>query len=202
MCSSEGPPPGAGPKRLKSRPRMANTMVKTMLADKTPRHVPPGFNPVTLYLTVDDPDRLVAFAKAAFGAEELKDQRATGPDGKRCTLHFVSKRASLRRVARRVSGRPLRQVSTSMSVTQTRPTPVRSRPEELASTTCGTWSTGNVPERCETPAATIGTLQRTPGRPRRRRDRPPRKVPTATCTLPVRKRRSLRVGRSVVSTRR
>src|SRR3989449_4453411 len=85
MCSSEGPPPGAGPKRLKSRPRMANTMVKTMLADKTPRHVPPGFNPVTLYLTVDDPDRLVAFAKAAFGAEELKDQRATGPDGK--TMH-------------------------------------------------------------------------------------------------------------------
>ena len=64
---------------------MANTMVKTMLADKTPRHVPPGFNPVTLYLTVDDPDRLVAFAKAAFGAEELKDQRATGPDGK--TMH-------------------------------------------------------------------------------------------------------------------
>src|SRR3989442_4520353 len=85
MCSSEGPPPGAGPKRLKSRPRMANTMVKTMLADKTPRHVPPGFNPVTLYLTVDDPDRLVAFAKAPFGAEELKDQRATGPHGE--TMH-------------------------------------------------------------------------------------------------------------------
>src|SRR3989475_10397371 len=85
MCSSEGPPPGAGPKRLKSRPRMANTMVKTMLADKPPRQVPPGCNSVTLSITVDDPDRLVAFAKAAFGAEELKDQRATGPDGK--TMH-------------------------------------------------------------------------------------------------------------------
>ena len=202
MCSSEGPPPGAGPKRLKSRPRMANTMVKTMLADKTPRHVPPGFNPVTLYLTVDDPDRLVAFAKAAFGAEELKDQRATGPDGKTMHTAFRVETCIIETGRASVSGRPLRQVSTSMSVTQTRPTPVRSRPEELASTTCGTWSTGNVPERCETPAATIGTLQRTPGRPRSSRDRPPRKVPTATCTLPVRKRRSLRIGRSVVSTRR
>src|SRR2546425_6269730 len=78
MCSSEGPPPGAGPKRLKSRPRMANTMVKTMPANKTPRHVPPGFNPVTLYLTVDDPDRLVAFPEAAFRAGVLEDRRATG----------------------------------------------------------------------------------------------------------------------------
>src|SRR2546428_13765354 len=85
MCLSEGPPPGAGPKRLKSRPRMANTMVKTMLADKTPRHVPPGFNPVTLYLTVDDPDRLVGFTQAAFGAGGLTDPRATGPG--RETLH-------------------------------------------------------------------------------------------------------------------
>jgi len=56
-----------------------------MLATKLSAHVPPGFTAVTPYLTVDDPDRLVAFAKAAFTAEEIKDQRALGPDGK--TMH-------------------------------------------------------------------------------------------------------------------
>jgi len=56
-----------------------------MPAPKHPTHVPPGFAPATLYLTVDDPDRLVAFAAAAFGAEELKDERASGPDG--TTMH-------------------------------------------------------------------------------------------------------------------
>jgi PhnB protein len=54
-------------------------------AAKRSTHVPPGFNPVTLYLTVDDPDRLVGFAQAAFGAEELGAERAAGPDGK--TMH-------------------------------------------------------------------------------------------------------------------
>jgi len=53
-----------------------------MPAAKPPRHVPPGFRPVTPYLTVDDPDRLVDFARAAFGAEELNSQRVTGPDGR------------------------------------------------------------------------------------------------------------------------
>ena len=48
-------------------------------------HMPPGFSAVTPYLTVDDPDALVAFAKAAFGAEEMIDERASGPDGK--TMH-------------------------------------------------------------------------------------------------------------------
>ncbi len=48
-------------------------------------HIPPGFTAVTPYLTVEDPDALVAFAKAAFAAEELRDQRASGPDGK--TVH-------------------------------------------------------------------------------------------------------------------
>ena len=45
-------------------------------------HMPPGFSAVTPYLTVDDPDRLVAFVKEAFRAEELEDQRTVGPDGK------------------------------------------------------------------------------------------------------------------------
>jgi uncharacterized glyoxalase superfamily protein PhnB len=53
-----------------------------MPATESTPHIPPGFNAVTLYLTVDDPEKLVAFAKAAFGAEELIDQRASGPDGK------------------------------------------------------------------------------------------------------------------------
>jgi len=50
-----------------------------------PNHIPPGFKAVTPYLTVDDPDRLLAFVKAAFAAEELTDQRSFGPDGK--TIH-------------------------------------------------------------------------------------------------------------------
>jgi len=45
-------------------------------------HMPPGFTAVTPYLTVDDPDRLVAFVKEAFRAEELEDQHAAGSDGK------------------------------------------------------------------------------------------------------------------------
>jgi len=56
-----------------------------MLATKQSGHMPPGFTAVTPYLTVDDPDRLVAFAKAALAAEEIRDQRAMGPDGK--TMH-------------------------------------------------------------------------------------------------------------------
>ena len=64
---------------------MATRQGSILPANKSARHVPPRFNPVTLYLTVDDPDRLVAFAKAAFAAEELSDQRVAGPDGK--TVH-------------------------------------------------------------------------------------------------------------------
>src|SRR2546430_11970030 len=45
-------------------------------------HIPPGFRTVTPYFIVDEPERLVAFAKTVFGAEELQDQRALGPDGK------------------------------------------------------------------------------------------------------------------------
>lgn len=56
-----------------------------MLTTKHPAHVPPGFNAVTPYLTVDDPDALVEFARAAFSAEELRGERASGPDGK--TVH-------------------------------------------------------------------------------------------------------------------
>jgi PhnB protein len=56
-----------------------------MPASKQPAHIPPGFNAVTPYLTVDDPDALVAFAKAAFGATELEAERASGPDGR--TVH-------------------------------------------------------------------------------------------------------------------
>src|SRR6266705_702780 len=53
-----------------------------MQTTKPASHIPPGFRTVTPYFIVDEPERLVAFAKAAFGAEELPDQRALGPDGK------------------------------------------------------------------------------------------------------------------------
>src|SRR5437879_13127148 len=53
-----------------------------MLTTKSAGHVPRGLNAVTPYLTVDDPEGLVAFAKTAFAAEEMKDQRAESPNGK------------------------------------------------------------------------------------------------------------------------
>ncbi len=51
-----------------------------MSTSKSPAHVPPGFPAVTPFITVEDPDQLVAFAKAAFGAEELREQRGTTDD--------------------------------------------------------------------------------------------------------------------------
>ncbi len=56
-----------------------------MSTAKSLAYVPPGFPAVTPFLTVEDPDLLVAFAKAAFGAEELREQRGTTDDGK--TMH-------------------------------------------------------------------------------------------------------------------
>jgi len=57
----------------------------TMSSTRSQTHVPPGFPPVTPFITVEDPDQLVNFAKAAFGAEELREQRGRTPDGK--TMH-------------------------------------------------------------------------------------------------------------------
>jgi len=56
-----------------------------MPATRRPSHIPPGFAAVTPYITVDDPDTLVAFAKAAFAAKEMKNQHVSGSDGK--TIH-------------------------------------------------------------------------------------------------------------------
>lgn len=49
------------------------------------KHVPAGFTALVPYLTVDDPDKLIAFLKGAFGAEEMKDQHWEHPAGK--TIH-------------------------------------------------------------------------------------------------------------------
>ncbi len=46
------------------------------------KHIPIGFPALVPYITVDDPAKLVAFAKAAFGAEEMKDQHWEHPAGK------------------------------------------------------------------------------------------------------------------------
>ena len=46
------------------------------------KHIPPGFPALVPYLTVDEPERLVAFAKGAFHAEEIEDQHAKHPAGK------------------------------------------------------------------------------------------------------------------------
>ena len=55
-----------------------------MLTTKSPEHVPPGFQAVTPFLNVEEPDLLLAFVKEAFGAEEVREQRGTY-DGK--TMH-------------------------------------------------------------------------------------------------------------------
>lgn len=46
------------------------------------KHVPAGFPALVPYLTVDDPTKLIAFLKGAFGAEELKEQHWEYPAGK------------------------------------------------------------------------------------------------------------------------
>jgi len=51
-----------------------------MVAKKPPPHVPPGFNAVTPYLLTNDPTRLSAFVKAAFGAEDA-DEPYSDKDG-------------------------------------------------------------------------------------------------------------------------
>jgi len=45
-------------------------------------HIPPGFPAVTPFITVEDPGQFTEFARAAFGAEELREQRGTTDDGK------------------------------------------------------------------------------------------------------------------------
>jgi len=46
------------------------------------KHVPLGFPALVPYLTVDDPAKLIAFVKGAFGAEEMKEQHWEHPAGK------------------------------------------------------------------------------------------------------------------------
>ena len=72
------------PKRLRAK-LVTTTHDEKMLA--TTSHIPPGFAAVTPFLTVDDPDAMLAFAKSAFGAEEIKDQRGIH-DGKTQHLAF------------------------------------------------------------------------------------------------------------------
>jgi len=57
----------------------ANTMPTNK---SSPAHIPPGLPAVTPFITVEEPDQLVAFAKTAFGAEEIREQRGKTPDGK------------------------------------------------------------------------------------------------------------------------
>ena len=45
-------------------------------------HIPPGYTALVPYLTVDEPDKLIAFVKGAFGAEEMKEQHWEHPAGK------------------------------------------------------------------------------------------------------------------------
>ncbi len=46
------------------------------------KHIPPAYPALAPYLTVDEPDQLIAFVKGAFGAEELQDQHWEHPAGK------------------------------------------------------------------------------------------------------------------------
>jgi len=46
------------------------------------KHIPQGFPTLVPYLTVDDPAKLIAFVKDAFGAEEMKEQHWEHPAGK------------------------------------------------------------------------------------------------------------------------
>lgn len=46
------------------------------------KHIPPGFPALVPYLTVDDPAKVIAFAKGTFGAEEVREQHWEHPTGK------------------------------------------------------------------------------------------------------------------------
>lgn len=46
------------------------------------KHIPPDYPALVPYVTVDEPDKLIAFAKDAFGADELKEQHWEHPAGK------------------------------------------------------------------------------------------------------------------------
>src|SRR5438876_2618090 len=102
----------SGGDRLKERPEdyLRGGIIP---ARKRPSHMPPGFTAVTPYLTVDDPDELLDFAKAAFDAEEVKDQRAVGPDGKLMHTAFCVEGASSRLAAPPVRGKRFRRAYTS-----------------------------------------------------------------------------------------
>lgn len=63
---------------------MKNTARHTFLGGRVTadKHIPIGFPALVPYITVDDPQKLVEFAKHAFGAEEVKEQRWEHPAGK------------------------------------------------------------------------------------------------------------------------
>jgi len=46
------------------------------------KHIPAGLPALVPYLTVDDPAKLIAFVKGAFGAEEIREQHWEHPTGK------------------------------------------------------------------------------------------------------------------------
>ena len=56
-----------------------------MVTMPSSKHIPPAFPALVPYMTVDDPARLIAFVKGAFGAEEMKEQHWEHPAGK--TIH-------------------------------------------------------------------------------------------------------------------
>jgi len=73
---------------------------------------------------VDDPDTLVAFAKAAFAAKEMKNQHVSGSDGK--TIHTAFRIEECIIETGRASGKwkALPGATTCTFVTWTQPTPV------------------------------------------------------------------------------
>jgi PhnB protein len=67
------------------RERLRNELESTMQMTMTPAGVPEGFTTVTPYVTVAEVERLIAFAKVVFDAEEV--HRATGSaGGVHCTM--------------------------------------------------------------------------------------------------------------------
>src|SRR2546427_1128787 len=125
--------------------------------------MPPGFTAVTPYLTVDDPDELLDFAKAAFDAEEVKDQRALGPDGRLMHAAFRVEGCIIE-TGRASSSWKALPAGIHLYVRDADAAYGRAlKAGARACTRCGTWNTGNGPGPSGTVAEITGTSLRTQG---------------------------------------
>jgi len=130
-------------------------------------HIPPGFPAVTPFITVEDPGQLVEFAKAAFGAEELREQQGRTEDGK--VMHAAFRIEGCIIEAGRASAQwKAMPTALHLYVRDADSAYARALKAGEAFTRCAKWTMVNAPRLSETHLATIGILPPTRAGARRR----------------------------------